>query len=83
MSIVRLISKKKPYPFPEYKEQCNFLNNSVNALYYGTLHGVNFRPIWTCSFKNGTFYPSEAMNSILPKQSITDLFIGKIKRQQV
>ena len=35
------------YLFPECKEKCNFLNNSLNVVYYGTLHRVNFKPIWT------------------------------------
>ena len=35
------------YLFPECKEKCNFSNNSSNVLYYGTLHRVNFKPIWT------------------------------------
>ena len=50
MSIVRLTFKQKwvlTYLFPECKVKCNFSNNSVNVLYYGTLHGINFRPIWT------------------------------------
>ena len=47
MSIVRLIVKQKMvlnliYLFPECKEKCNF----SNVLYYGTLHLVNFKPIW-------------------------------------
>ena len=52
MSIVRLIVKQEIvlnliYLFPECKEKCNFSNNSSNVLYYGTLHTVNFKPIWT------------------------------------
>ena len=52
MSIVRLIVKQGMvlnliYLFPECKEKCNFLNNTSNVLYYGTLHLVNFEPIWT------------------------------------
>ena len=50
MSIVRLIIKQEMvlnliYLFPECKEKCNFSNNSLNALYYSTLHRVNFKPI--------------------------------------
>ena len=42
MSIVRLIVKQEMVVnliclFPECKEKCNFLNNSSNVLYYGTL----------------------------------------------
>ena len=52
MSIVRLIVKQEMVInlinlFPEYKEKCKFSNNSSNVLYYGTLHLVNFKPIWT------------------------------------
>ena len=52
MSIVRLIVKQELvfnliYLFPEWKEKCNFSNNSLNVLYYGTLHTVNFKHIWT------------------------------------
>ena len=50
MSIVRLIVKQEMLLnliFPECKEKCNFSNNSSNVLYYGTLHRVNFKPIWT------------------------------------
>ena len=52
MSIVRLIVKQEIvlnliYIFLERKEICNFSNNSLNVLYYGTLHRVNFKPIWT------------------------------------
>ena len=52
MSIVRLIVKQEIvlnliYLFPESKEKCNFSKNSSNVLYYGTLHRVNFKPIWT------------------------------------
>ena len=50
MSIVRLIVKQDMvlnliYLFSECKEKCNF--SSSNVLYYGTLHRVNFKPIWT------------------------------------
>ena len=46
MSFVRLIVKQEMvlliYLFPECKEKkkkkCNFSNNSLNVLYYGTLH---------------------------------------------
>ena len=31
------------YLFPEWKEKCNFSNNSLNVLYHGTLHRVNFK----------------------------------------
>ena len=60
MSIVRLIVKQEMvlnviYLFPECKEKCNFSNNSSNVLYYGTLHRVYFKPIWTLFVKNGTF----------------------------
>ena len=46
MSIVRLIVEQELvlnliYLFPEWKEKCNFSNNSLNVLYYGTLHRVN------------------------------------------
>ena len=52
MSIVRLIVKQEMVLnlinlFSECKEKCNFLNNSSNVLYYGTLHRVNLKPIWT------------------------------------
>ena len=49
MSIVRLIVKQELVLnlFPEWKEKCNFSNNSLNVLYYGTLHRVNFKHIWT------------------------------------
>ena len=52
MSIVRLIVNQELvlnliYLFPEWKEKCNFSNNSLNVLYYGTLHRVNFKHIWT------------------------------------
>ena len=52
MSIVRLIVKQELvlnliYLFPEWKGKCNFSNNSLNVLYYGTLHRVNFEHIWT------------------------------------
>ena len=52
MSIVRWIVKQEIvfnliYLFPECKEKWNFSNNSSNVLYYGTLHRVNFKPIWT------------------------------------
>ena len=52
MSIVHLIVKQEMvltliYLFPECKEKCNFSNNSSKVLYYGTLHLVNFKPIWT------------------------------------
>ena len=54
MSIVRLIVKQdlvlnsiSIYLFPKWKEKCNFSNNSLNVLYYGTLHRVNFKHIWT------------------------------------
>ena len=52
MSIVCLIVKQELvlnliYLFPEWKEKCNFSNNSFNVLYYGTLHRVNFKHIWT------------------------------------
>ena len=42
--------KKKTHNLPpECKEKCKLSNNSrcINILYYGTLHRVNFRPIWT------------------------------------
>ena len=52
MSIVRLIVKQELvlnliYLFPERKEKSNFSNNSLSVLYYGTLHRVNFKHIWT------------------------------------
>ena len=52
MCIVRLIVTQEMvlnliYLFPECKEKCNFSNKSLNVLYYGTLHRVNFNPIWT------------------------------------
>ena len=52
MGIVRLIVKQEMvlnliYLFPECKGKCNFSNNSLDVLYYGTLHRVNFKPIWT------------------------------------
>ena len=52
MNIVRLIVKQEMvlnliYLFQKCKEKCNFSNNSSNVLYYGTLHLVNFKPIWT------------------------------------
>ena len=53
MSIVRLIVKQEMvlnliYLFPECKEKCNFSSSkSSNVLYYGTLHRVNFKPLWT------------------------------------
>ena len=52
MSIVHLIVKQELvlnliYLFPEWKEKCNFSNNRLNVLYYGTLHTVNFKHIWT------------------------------------
>ena len=48
MIIVRLIVKQELvlnliYLFPEW----DFSNNSLNVLYYGTLHRVNFKNIWT------------------------------------
>ena len=50
MSIVRLIVKQEMalnliYIFPECNEKCNFSNNSLNVLYYGTLDRVNLKPI--------------------------------------
>ena len=30
-------------------------DQQYNVLHYGTLHRVNFRPIWTWFVKNGTF----------------------------
>ena len=52
MTIVCLIVKQEMvlnliYLYSECKENCNFLNNSSNVLYYGTLHRMNFKPIWT------------------------------------
>ena len=52
MSIVRLIVKQEMvlnliYLFPECKEKCNFSNNSLKILYYGTLLRVNFKQLWT------------------------------------
>ena len=52
MSIVRLTVTQEVvlnlmYLFPERKEKCNFSNNSLNVLYYGTLHTMNFKQIWT------------------------------------
>ena len=52
MRIVRLIVKQEMvlnliYLFPECKEKSNFSSHSSNVLYYGTLHTVNFKPIWT------------------------------------
>ena len=52
MSIVCLIVKQElvlnlVYLFPEWNEKCNFSNNSLNVLYYGTLHSVSFKHIWT------------------------------------
>ena len=63
MSIVRLIFKQKKkkkkwfltYLLPECKEKCNLSNNNINVLHYGTLHRVNFRPLWARSVKNSTF----------------------------
>ena len=48
MSIFRLIVKQELvlnliYLFPEWKEKCNFSNNSFDVLYYGTLDRVNFK----------------------------------------
>ena len=42
MSIVHLIVKQELvlnliYIFPKWKEKCNFLSNSLNVLYYGTV----------------------------------------------
>ena len=79
MSIVRLIVKQEMvlnliYLFPECKEKCNFSNNSSNVLYYGTLHLVNFKPIWTF-VKNGIFTRhAQSLNSILPKEPITQTY---------
>ena len=47
MSILRLIVKQEMvlnliYLFPECKEKCNFSNNSLNVLNYGTLHRVDY-----------------------------------------
>ena len=41
--------KKMVLNIPTSRMQGKFKlsNNSVNVLYYGTLHRVNFRPIWT------------------------------------
>ena len=52
MSIVCLIVKEEMvrnliYLFPECKKKCNFSNNNLDVLYYGSLHRVNFKPIWT------------------------------------
>ena len=80
MSIVRLIVKQEMvlnliYLFPECKEKCNFSNNSSNVLYYGTLHLVNFKPIWTWFVKNGTFARhAQSLNSILPKEPVTQTY---------
>ena len=82
MSIVRLIFKQKLvlnliYLFPECNEKLNFSNSSINVLYYGNLQRVNFKPIWTWSVKNGAFtMNAQSLNSILPKEPITDLFIA-------
>ena len=50
MSIVHLIVKQEMVlnlPISRMQGKCNFSNNSSNVLYYGTLHGVYFKPIWT------------------------------------
>ena len=41
--------KKNVFNIPTSRMQgtCKLSNNSRNVLYYGTLHRVNFRPIWT------------------------------------
>ena len=51
------------YLFLECKKKCKFSNNSINVLYCGVLHRVNFRPVWTCSVKNRMF-------SNLPKTNL-------------
>ena len=46
-----------------------------NVLYYGTLHRVNFKHIWTSFVKNGAFTRhAESLNSILPKEPITKTY---------
>ena len=53
MSIGRLIKKKKKKKMvlntltSSMQGKCKLSNNSINVLYCGNLHGVNFRPIWT------------------------------------
>ena len=47
MSIGRLIFKQKivfHIPNSIMQGKCKLSNNSIIVLYYGTLHGVNFRP---------------------------------------
>ena len=34
-------------PISRMQEKMQFLEQSINCLYYGTLHRVNLRPIWS------------------------------------
>ena len=42
-----LIKNGSNIPTSRMQGKCKLSNNSINVLYYGTLHGVNFRQIWT------------------------------------
>ena len=58
-------------------EKCNFSNNSINCLYYGTLHIVNWRPIWSLFVKIGPLPCCGTELLITKAVYFADLSIGK------